>query len=285
MEIASVEKQRSALLQLLLLVVMAALGIVTYISVREGLGLLVPALTLISLMACLYVIARERSLKNLHAELINQVISKERQVKSLNKELKGEQTHVKEEKEKADNLQARLKEITALYRAISTVNSVQDPARTLDTVLRAAIDLVECDRGSVMVLDDKKERMVIVASQGLSGEAVANTNQRVGEGIAGWVAQHCEPVLVTEELKNDERFRDLLNREIRVGGAMSVPLHARGTVIGVMNFAISKDNPKTQFTDHDLRIASIFTQHASAAIENVHLIKSLQRLKQSLQPT
>lgn len=284
MELSRIEQQRSVLLQVLLLLVMISLGVVTYISYQKGDHLIIPSLTIFSLIACLFVIAKERLLKKLHADLIEEIIRKEREVKTLNQEVKGGKVQLQEEKEKADQIGLRLKEITSLYRAISTVNSVQDPQRTFDTVLRAALDLVENDTGSLMLLDEKTEHLVIVSAQGLNQQMLRDHSQRIGEGIAGWVAKNCEPILITEESKQDERLKGLLNPEVTVQSAMSVPLHVRNRVIGVMNFRISPDGEKKAFTEHDLRIVSIFTQHASVSIENIQLVNTVQRLKKTPLP-
>lgn len=284
MELGQVEKQRYELLQLLLLLIMASLGIITYISVQQEGGYLIPSLTILSLLACLYVISKERSLKKLQVQLIQEIIQKDRQVKKLDQELKEEQAQLEGEKDRSDKLGLRLKELTALYRAISTVNSVREPQRSCETVLRAALELVNGDAGSIMQMDDQGERLTITCAQGLSDETVMHTRQRIGEGIAGWVAHHRKPLLLTEELKQDERFRDLILRDEDVRSAMSVPLEVRGRVIGVINFNISRSGSKKQFTEYDLRMASIFAQHASVAIENAQLLITIQKMKTSLQP-
>ena len=285
MDLIQVEKQRSELLQLLLLLIMVFLGVVAYLSFQQQEGYLIPSLTVLSLIACLYVITKERGLKNLQAQLIKELIEKERQVKKLGHELKEEHSQLEGEKDKSLHLGLRLKELTSLYRAISIVNSVIDPKRTLDSVLRAALELTEGNNGSIMLMDEKKELLTIVCSQGLSDQIVAQTQQKLDDGIAGWVAKNRKAILITEDLKNDERFRTLNIRDEDIRSAMSVPLHVRGQVIGVINLRIdntSQDSHK-RFSEFDLRVASIFAQHASAAIENIKLLTTIQKMKASLQ--
>ena len=284
MELGQVEKKRYELLQLLLLLIMVFLGIITYTSVQQGGGYLIPSLTILSLLACLYVISKERSLKKLQAQLIQEIIQKDRQVKKLDQELKEEQAQLEDEKDRSDKLGLRLKELTALYRAINTVNSVREPQRSCDTVLRAALELVGSDAGSIMLMDESGARLSIACAQGLSDDTIRYTWQRIGEGIAGWVAHHRKPLPLTEELKQDERFRDLILRDEDIRSAMSVPLEVRDRVIGVINFNISRSGSKKQFMEYDLRMASIFAQHASVAIENTQLLITIQKMKTSLQP-
>ncbi len=95
MDLKQVEGQRRELLLLVILLVMIFLGAIAYISFRQQQGFLVPTLTIISLLACLYVIDKERRLKKLQHQLIKELI---------------------EEQDKSTSLESRLKEITALPR-------------------------------------------------------------------------------------------------------------------------------------------------------------------------
>jgi len=52
---------------------------------------------------------------------------------------------------------------------------------------------------------------------------------------------------------------------------MSIPLVLRETVLGVLNIGVITDDPVQLFSDTDFRIATIFAQHASVAIENARL--------------
>jgi len=47
-----------------------------------------------------------------------------------------------------------------------------------------------------MLLDELDERLKIVSAQGLSQVIVAQTRQKLGQGVAGWVAQSRKPLLL-----------------------------------------------------------------------------------------
>ena len=65
MNLKRVESQRSELLLFVIAPLMIFLAAIAYISFKSGEGLLVPALTIVSLLACLYIIDKERRLRNL----------------------------------------------------------------------------------------------------------------------------------------------------------------------------------------------------------------------------
>ena len=150
------------------------------------------------------------------------------------------------------------------------MNSVLEPEYTFDTVLRAALELVEGDRGSVMLIDDRDERLKIVSAQGLLDTVVAQTRQKIGKGVAGWVAHHCQPVLLEGDVRDDDRFEDPVGEE-DLHFSISVPLHLRGEVLGVLNLGRTPNASKCEFSEYELRMTTVFAQHASVAIENARL--------------
>jgi transcriptional regulator with GAF, ATPase, and Fis domain len=260
-ELSRVEQRRTELLQFVLLVTIMVLAVATFLSLRQEQGYLIPALTGICLCACLYVIGKERALKSLQRRLLDELVETERQVG--------------EEQSRAASLELRLKELTELYRAISTVNSATDHERTFETVLRAALELVKGNCGSIMLLDENGDYLTIASAQGLSDAVVAQTRRKIGEGIAGWVAQHREPVLLTGIVDEQERFQDIVEREEDVHISISVPLLLRNKVMGVLNLGATPAEPREAFSSYDMRMATIFAQHASVAIENARLIKEM----------
>lgn len=251
MDLQRVESQRSQLLLFVIALVMIFLGAIAYITFREGEGLLVPALTIVSLLACLYIIDKERRLRTLQKRLIHELV---------------------DEQDRSSSLESRLKEITALYRAISIVNAVVEPEDTFDAVLRAGLELVGADRGSVMLLDELDDRLKIVSAQGLSQTIVAQTRQKLGHGVAGWVAQQREPLLLDGKAKDDDRFEYTFEIEDDdLFSSISVPLHIRDELLGVLNMSLTARDSKEELTEYELRMVTVFAQHAASAIENARL--------------
>src|SRR5215813_11800475 len=76
-------------------------------------------------------------------------------------------------------------------------------------VLRRVVDfasaLVKCDSCLIYVLEDQE--LVLRASKNPHPEVVDRLKLRVGQGITGWVAEHKEPVAVSEKAAHDFRFK------------------------------------------------------------------------------
>ncbi len=92
---------------------------------------------------------------------------------------------------------ARSADTRHLYRIINTVSSTLD----LDRVLRAIVDLVsdavDCHACFVYVVEPDDSLVLRAVSDPYSA-LVGRLRFEPGEGLAGWVAEHDEPVFLTE---------------------------------------------------------------------------------------
>jgi signal transduction protein with GAF and PtsI domain len=256
MDVKRLDKQRTEIFHFVLWLLLVLLAVIGFLSFRQGQGGTIPLLVVVSLSACLYAVSKERRLR--------------RRQMDLRRELSQEQ-------DKSADLETRLKELSGLYRAISAVNAGAVPERTFAAVLTAGLELVGGNRGSLMLVDEEEEHLVMAVAEGIGEDIVALTKQRLGDGVAGWVAANREPVLLNGPAADDGRFVRLTAHDESVRFSLSVPLQLRDSLLGVLNVGIVTDDPELQFTDYHMRMTTIFAQHASIAIENARL-----RLMQSV---
>jgi GAF domain-containing protein len=87
-----------------------------------------------------------------------------------------------------ESLNRKLQKMGALYQVGQILTASLDLPTRLENVVDLAIRLLGADRGSIMLLDTRKEELEMVTFRGLRSEA-ANARTRLGEGIAGWVAE------------------------------------------------------------------------------------------------
>ena len=160
----------------------------------------------------------------------------------------------------------RLRETSALLEAGKAVNSALELQHVLDVILRSSLELLEGATGSIMLLEGRR-RLRVVAVQG--NEQARGQEVELGAGVAGYVAEEMEPLLITGEADRT-MFRNLAVRAQRVDSGMSVPLVNRDEVLGVLNL---NAGPERQFTEYDLRAVSLFAEQAAAAISNARLFE------------
>ncbi len=130
-----------------------------------------------------------------------------------------------------------------------------------------AADLVKCDSCFIYVLED--DELVLRASKNPHDEVIDRLKIPVGEGITGWVAEHREPVAVSEKAWKDSRFR-LFNElpEDSFEAFLSVPLLTRGRLVGVIN--LQHRQPHT-YTKRQIRLISTIGFLVGGEIERARL--------------
>jgi signal transduction protein with GAF and PtsI domain len=104
----------------------------------------------------------------------------------------------------------------------------------LEQVLSFVSFVVRCDSCLIYALE--RDRLVLRASMNPHPEAVDQLKLRVGQGITGWVAEHQEPVAISEGAFKDSRFQ--FSNELpedRYEAFLSVPVLCRGRLVGVIN--------------------------------------------------
>ena len=104
----------------------------------------------------------------------------------------------------------------------------------LDQVVEFASGLVKCDSCLIYVLEG--DYLVLRASKNAHPDVIDRLKIRVGQGITGWVAEHNEPVAISEKAAQDPRFQFFHELpEDSYEAFLSVPLMCRGRVVGAIN--------------------------------------------------
>jgi len=155
---------------------------------------------------------------------------------------------------------------TSPFRAIEeTLARSQDRSGMLRAILSEAIDRSGADGGSLMLLDPERGELRIGVAEGLSEACVRGARRKLGEGIAGGVAQRGEPRIVHQ--RRAEGAPVVRRERPRIHAAMSAPISAGGRVLGVLN--VSSDRPEMRFEQSDLHALTAVAGQASAILERI----------------
>ncbi|HUJ01515.1 MAG TPA: diguanylate cyclase, partial [Usitatibacter sp.] len=160
-----------------------------------------------------------------------------------------------------------LRDTVAIHELNQAIAHTLDPNVLLDRIADAVLAQFEADEASVMLLDDDGRSLRVAAVRGEGRESLLGARVAVGQGIAGWVAAHREPLVLQGEVL-DPRVEPLRRRpEIR--SALSMPMVARGKLIGVLNVNYIR-RPRA-FAIGQTRVLAIFTNAAAVGIEAARL--------------
>ena len=98
------------------------------------------------------------------------------------------------------------------------------------------------------------QELVVKASVGLPPEIAAMARDKVGEGIAGWVAGRGEALLLADGASLNPQIKEAMIKK-EITSALCVPLLVKDKVVGVLN--LSKLGEGSAFTQGDLEFVSI----------------------------
>lgn len=138
----------------------------------------------------------------------------------------------------------------------------------LHRVSDAALTLLQGDHSSIRVLDRTRTELLCGARSGV-GADVEPLRRLRGEGLAGWVVDHAEPVAV-DDVTRDPRFVDAPEQGFEVGSLVAVPLLSSGEAIGVLSVSSKR---RSAFEEDDLMLASVLANCAVPAIEKARLAR------------
>ena len=171
-----------------------------------------------------------------------------------------------------DERSQRVRELGALNQLAIAIGTDVELEAVLRNALEQAVEVTSADAGSIMLLDSDGVALEIAAAVGLPAEIVTSAHERLGEGVAGRVAQAREAVIIIDEA--DERFSaDTVRPE--VSSAISVPVVFKDEIVGVINLS-RKDSPHA-FTTENLNVVASFAGQLAVAIKNSRLYGDLER--------
>ena len=165
----------------------------------------------------------------------------------------------------------------ALRRVGEAMGSLFDLEEMLHAVAGVAVQMTSTDSSQVYLFNDARDMLVLrAASDGtVSSELVGKVRLKVGEGLAGWVAQHKEAVAVGRDAYHDTRFKFIPElQEDKYESMLSVPLVYRGEVIGVINVRTVKAH---DYTQTQVRLLQSIASQIAGAIENSRQYRKMEK--------
>lgn len=167
------------------------------------------------------------------------------------------------------DLENRTREqLLALYQIGRVMNSSLELQEVLDGILETTLSLFQAEAGSILMLE--QELLRIAAARGLTDDIIASTGLKLGEGIAGWVAQNGEAVQLHGKVE-DPRFSGLVSRSDEITSSMCTPLRHRDQMVGVLSI---RRGGTEVFSADQMDFLSSVADQAALALVNARLFES-----------
>jgi sigma-B regulation protein RsbU (phosphoserine phosphatase) len=154
------------------------------------------------------------------------------------------------------------------------LNSTLNIDELLDIILDSTAKAMEAQASSLLLIDKKRGELELYVSREI--EHKRKLSLKMGEGIAGWVAEHKEPVM-SNEVKKDPRYSPKLEEQMgfSIDSLICVPLLRRGNLIGVATVLNKLDEKK--FDQADLDVFLSLADQIAIALDNSYLYRKAKK--------
>ena len=132
-------------------------------------------------------------------------------------------------------LERKIKELSVFHEVGKALTSTLDLSEVLQTIMDKISNFFRPDTWSLLLVDEVTGDLRFEIAIGQGADALKGVRLKRGEGIAGYVALHGEP-LVVRNVMEDPRFAPRLDdvTKVQTRSIVCVPVRGRERVLGVI---------------------------------------------------
>lgn len=171
-----------------------------------------------------------------------------------------------------------------LLRVVAEFSTSLDLTSVMDRALVLLRRLTGADRADILLATQDNTHLRHAAWLGPEGLVPPEGRPspfRHGEGLAGWVMEHRQPVAITD-LRSDARWISLSDIAFAAHSALAVPLVAGERVLGAL---ILLSRRTAAFDESQVRLVAAIGQHVAAAMNNAELYRLIHSQAEQLSAT
>src|ERR1700752_1287526 len=151
----------------------------------------------------------------------------------------------------------------------------------LDQVLRTIMEKIDeslhPDTWSMLLVDEVKQGLYFEVGIGKNAHGLKDVRIKIGQGIAGWVAQNQQAVIVPGVSKATRFFGKVDEKtKMETRSIVAVPVRFRDHCLGVIELINCVE--REGFIERDLALLEALADFAAIALENARHVKRIHEL-------
>jgi sigma-B regulation protein RsbU (phosphoserine phosphatase) len=164
-------------------------------------------------------------------------------------------------------LERRVRELLLLQETAKKVNAILDLERLLDEIVGRVAEAFGCNRTAVLLKDDSRGDMEMIALRGFSNIHLKGHRFKVGgEGIVGHVSATAK-MRYAPDVRKDPYY---VVSESTTLSEVDIPLISRGKLIGLFN---AQSSAVDAFSPEQIELLCALADNIAIAIENARLFR------------
>ncbi len=229
----------------------------------------------------------------------------------LQRALAERNLYYKEFAEANRRFEEKVRELSVLRKIVDSLKYTKEIRRVFEVIIDSIIEETSAENCSIMLLNRLTGELSVKVAKSQTDNASnyyfdgtgSRRTFRLGEGIAGWVAQHGESLSIPDissgtiirlyveldehgesvsipKFSENPQFVPAADSAQSIGSLLCLPLIIDNEVVGVVN--MSHPRPHA-FSAEDARIMSIVTDQVAVAMNSVQAFDDLQRFNELLE--
>jgi diguanylate cyclase (GGDEF)-like protein len=168
-------------------------------------------------------------------------------------------------------------EVNVFHELGKALTSSLQLDQVLRTIMEKINEVLRPDTWSLLLMDLDKKELYFQIATGAGAEALKDVRIKIGQGLAGWVAESGEAVVVADTSK-DSRFFGQVDQKTKMAtrSIVAVPVRFRDQCLGVIEL-INCVGPEG-FSARDLALLEALADYAAIAIENARHVQRIHEL-------
>ena len=174
-----------------------------------------------------------------------------------------------------------------IHDICATVDTVITEKELFEVSLGKIIALFGASRGSVFILNENDEDLILASTVGMMRDDNQAMVKRMGDGIVGRVAREKRPIVV-EDIAKDKRFKNFKARKgYKTASFICAPLIIKDKLIGVIN--ITDKQSGMHFNTEEMQLLDFLSSQIALNFRRIQLyqkfkktLKEAQNLKDKL---
>lgn len=174
-------------------------------------------------------------------------------------------------------LERRNDELASMIEIGKALTSSFDIQTILETIMKQVERLIKPKTWSLLLVDHESGDLVFEIAVSNVSEQLKGVRLARGKGIAGWVAEHGESLLIPD-VRKDERFAENFDQQFMftTRSIVCVPMKIKDQVVGVIELINSME--EIDFDESDILLISAIADFAAIALENARNYKRINEL-------
>jgi signal transduction histidine kinase len=164
----------------------------------------------------------------------------------------------------------RARQLTTLNEVARSLSSTLELAPLFTQILKSAVDILNCESGSLLLIDRDTDELIFEAAVGpVAGELIGR-RLPPGSGVVGKAVETRHPQIVNDVRRTKDWYEGSDQQTgYSTNDLLAVPMIFKDEVTGVVEVINRKDG--LPFSQDDQELLSAFSSQAAIALENARL--------------